>query len=265
MKKYLTFCKSIVQISIIYRGPMLIWVIGGMITMLVISAMWQTASGAQTLGGYTRSELVSYYLIGFIFSWMTGWYPFNNVSEEIKDGSIAWKVLIKQVSYLWLNICTEATWHAVSLIFVLTVVILSVVIFGINLVVSLVFPQLVFLLMALALAALVSFSFCMCLGVLALWFTEVSTLFRIIFWGGMGLFGGQALPISFIPGVFHNLIKILPYRYIYSFPLEIYFSKISPGEIYAGIFVASAWAGFFLILFNFLWSRGLKGYAAYGH
>lgn len=264
MRKYWAIFNLNIQNSITYRGSMLIWLIGNLLGAIVMILVWQSSTAGKTIGGYTKPELINYYLIGFLMQWLIGWYVFDSAQEEIRSGSIISKTLLKPVSHFWRHIAQEASWHLVGAFFALIALVLAVSFFQLALVIPS-SPQLLMpFVLSLFLAALVNFGFGLCMALLALWFSEVHTINYTLFWGGMSVLGGQGIPLSFIPGVFHNLAIFLPYRYAFSFPLEIYFSKLSPTEIFFGLAMQAIWVTIFVLTYKLIFRSGLKSYAAFG-
>lgn len=185
------------------------------------------------------------------------------VKDEIKDGRIIGTTLLKPISLYKRAFATDAGWHIVTVFIGLAASLLV----GLLLRDYVVFPFTPegFLLVTLValLSIFVVFGFSLCLGLLAFWFTEVSTIDNL-FWACLVFLGGQALPITFIPAVFQNLVRILPFRYMFSFPLEIFFGKLSTGEIITGLFFQLTWIVILIFLYKIMWRQGLKVYSAFG-
>ncbi len=70
MRKYWAFYKAGLQKMFVYRGPMIIWVIGNVLSFLTIVGVILSSQSGETLGGYTKPELITYYLIGIFFGWL---------------------------------------------------------------------------------------------------------------------------------------------------------------------------------------------------
>jgi len=98
---------------------------------------------------------------------------------------------------------------------------------------------------------------------LAFWFTEVWTV-DTLFWAARNFLGGWYLPVSFFPGALKTIIEILPFRYLFSFPLEVFFNKLSLKETFLGAAICLLWILFFLLLYKLMWSKGRKAYTSFG-
>ncbi len=262
MKKYYAFYKTSLQNAFIYRGPMLIWLASNALSLITTIAIWFSASAGEMIGGYSKPELITYYVAALFLQWLTGWFPFYDVRDEIKEGRIV-SMIIKPISYYWQKFTGELGWHAISSSVGLATTFLFAFLLRNYIVFDLFLTKILILILAIILAIFVVFSFSLCMGLLAFWFIEVGSL-DSLFWISRLILGGQGIPISFIPPAFQTLIKLLPFRYMFSFPLEIYFGKLSGMEVIQGMIIAIFWIGISVQLYKLMWSRGRRAYTAFG-
>jgi len=264
MKKYWAFCKANIQNAFIYRGPIFIWLAGNILSLVTIVAVWLSVSAEGPIGGYTKPELITYYVMTLFLDWLVLWLPFYGVVDHIRDGNIILQILVKPISLFWQRFGLEIGWHLISLL----------IAFGATLIVGFFFrnyfvflPSVInfFLILLVSfLSILVTFTLSLCLGLLAFWFTEIYAV-DSLFWAARTILSGRAVPLSFIPaGIFQTITRILPFRYMFSFPLEIYFNKLSSLEIVQGLVVQLIWIGILVLLYKFMWNRGRKAYTAFG-
>jgi ABC-2 type transport system permease protein len=262
MRKYFAFYKTSLQNSFVYRGPMFIWLASNALSLVTAIAIWFSASAGQTIGGYTKPELITYYVAALFLQWLTGWFPFYGIRDEIKDGGIV-NAIVKPVSYYWRKFSEESGWHVISSSAGLATTFLFAFFLRHYIVFSLPLAKLVVLALSIILAIFVVFSFSLCMGLLSFWFLEVAAL-DSLFWIARLILGGQGLPISFIPPAFQPLVRLLPFRYMFSFPLEIYFEKVSRMEIIQGIIIQLFWIAILVQVYKLMWSRGRRAYTAFG-
>lgn len=265
MKKYLAFFKNQFSATIFYRGSVLVWIFSNLVFLTVIVSVWLSTTSSQSLGGYDKPELISYYLAGFFMHWVINWLPFYSTSDEIKSGDIMASSLTKPFSFYWRKFSEEAGWHSFAVIMGLSLTLVLAVILQQQQLIAFEFSWygLLLAILAIFLTIFLVFGFSLCLGLLAFWFTEVWAI-DTLFWAGRNFLGGWYLPISFFPGVFQTIIRILPFRYLFSFPLEIFFSKLSSNEIIFGFAVSLFWTLFFVLLYKIMWERGRKAYTSFG-
>jgi ABC-2 type transport system permease protein len=107
------------------------------------------------------------------------------------------------------------------------------------------------------------FTMSMLLGLLAFWFTHVNVI-DSIFWAVRMILAGQVVPLSFIPENLQAIIILLPFRYMVSFPLDIFLGKLSSQDIFVGYLIALIWTVILAILYIITWDRGVKAYTSFG-
>lgn len=257
-----SFYKVAILNAMAYRGPLLIWSFQSILGFITIVFVWISATAGREIGGYTKPELITYYLILLFLENIIGWYCFWSVRGDIKDGDIV-NVLAKPISYFWRWIGSEAAWHSVSFSINFVINLTLVFIFRNYFVFSLDFSRGLLMIPVIAMATLIVFTLNLCMGLLAFWFTEVSSV-NHLYWVSILLLGGQGIPISFLPGKILLLAKIFPFRYIYSFPLEIYFNQVSQKEIFLNLGIQLFWFLILLRTYKLMWKYGLRTYTAFG-
>lgn len=264
MRKYLFNLWTNVQSSLTYRGQSLIWLVGNTLSLMVMVFVWLAANGSGVYGGYTKSELITYYILSLFVQWTAGWFPFYSLQDSIKNGSIVGGILVKPVSLYWTYLSAEAGWRIFNVAIGIVSFSIFALIFRNYFVVNLEFDRLLLALLALPIAILVTFSFSLCLGMLGFWFTEIGTL-DALFWVGRGFLGGQGIPVSFVPNAFQLVILLSPFRYMFSFPLEIYFGKLSQLQEIQGFLIGTIWIFLLYRLYLVMWNQGRKAYTSFGN
>ncbi|HUS52036.1 MAG TPA: ABC-2 family transporter protein [Candidatus Bathyarchaeia archaeon] len=262
MRKYLAFLKTSLLNAFVYRGPMVVWLAANSLSLVTAVAIWFSASAGERIGGYTKPELITYYVAALSLQWLTGWFPFYSVCDEIKHGEIVSR-LVKPISYFWQKFAEELGWHLVSSLLGLATTFLFAFFLRDFIVLNFSLTRILLLVPTIILAILVVFSFSLCMGLLSFWFLEVGTVDNL-FWIARLILGGQGIPISFIPEAFQIVVKILPFRYMFSFPLEIYFGRLSAMEIIQGVSLQFFWVAILAQLYKLMWNRGRRAYTAFG-
>lgn len=264
MRKYWAFCKINIQNTVTYRGPILVWLICNTLSLMTIVAVWLSASGREIIGGYSKPELVSYYIAALFLEWIVGWFPFYWLSDEIKNGEITIHTLIKPISIFKKAFALEVGWHLVSSWIGLAASLFLVFFFRQTIAFNFYFSRLFLLVLVVPLSILITFSLSLCMGLLAFWFTEIMAI-DSVYWAGRTILGGQGIPISFIPQTYQFLVKLLPFRYMFSFPLEIYFGKLTETEIIQGLIIQIFWFLILVRVYKLMWRTGRRAYTAFGH
>ena len=116
---------------------------------------------------------------------------------------------------------------------------------------------------ALLLAWALRFFWGYCLALLAFWATRADALLglqdALIF-----LLAGQVAPVTLLPGVLGTAARILPFRYMVAFPVEVLTGQATGTALATGFVFQAAWLLLAVILYRVVWHKGLRRYAAVG-
>lgn len=262
MRKYWVYYKTGMAQVMAYRGSLLVWLVCNFISLATGVAVWLSVSNRGVLGGYTISQLITYYVLGIFIGWTINWNPFPGTKKEIKSGSIA-ATLVKPVSFLGQRAMWEASWRSVSMVFGLGGTLVAGFVLAEHISLPNIGSNLFLLGISFVLATSLQFMLGMCLALLAFWFTEIEGLASMR-WIALEVLGGMAIPLGFIPQSFVLMVKLLPFRYMYSFPMEIIFAKVSGADLFKGLILQTIWLAIFIVIYRLMWERGLKAYVSIG-
>lgn len=264
MRKYLAYWRINLQSTLAYRGPMVIWLTSNIITLIMFVSLWLSAEMVgSSIAGFTKHELVTYYLCGLLLQWMVSWFPFYWFKDEIKNGDLAGTTLSKPISAYWRIFFNELGWHSISIwIGLVAVLVMGYFLFP-YLSLSLNVLQIFEAIVAIVIAIFITCTTSICMSLSAFWLTHVDALDGL-FWIGRSIFGGQGVPIALLPVGLLSLIKFLPFRYMYSFPLEIIQGKLSQNEYVFGMGMGILWIMILVVIYKIMWTRGTKVYASVG-
>ena len=263
MGKYRQVYKVSVQNTLAYRGPILIYRLSTLLIVIIVAFVWLAADTAGTIGGFTKNSLITYYFISMVMTPFIAWYPVGSIKREINEGSLASSILPKPLNYFLYKFFQEFGWHTVSPIIGLIVSAAALILFGKYLVWDQNILQFGLFLVAVTFSAWLTFGISYCLGLLSFWFTEIEGITSIL-WMGIFIFGGQGIPISFFPDSIRPLVELIPFRYVFSVPLEIFTHRLNTGGLLVGFMMQITWLVVFWLLGKFLWHRGLKIYSSFG-
>jgi len=234
---------------------------GWMIPPLMSLFIWYTAASGSRIGGITQGQFVAYYLLFILVNQLT--YAQTNwiVGDAIRDGGSLNVQLLRPISPLVSTVATEIAGKAVYMLFVVPVAILLALFlhpeFHFTLGNGLLF------LLSFLFAWLLRFFWGYWLALLAFWATRANALLALqetlIF-----LLAGQVASIALLPEKIQIVAKILPFRYMVSFPVEILTNQLTSSEILNGLLYQLVWLGVALCLFVLLWRKGLMHYTAVG-
>jgi ABC-2 type transport system permease protein len=263
MRKYWAFWRASIQTTLTYRGPIVIWLLNSLVSTGMIILVWLSASAGSQIGGYSKPELITYYVAGLFLHWLNGWFPFYDVSDQIRSGRIVVGALSKPHSFYWSTFFEELGWHTVSVWVGLLASLFLSLFWGQYLVFHLGQTNLLGLILAIGLSIGVTYGFSLCMGLLAFWFTTIDA-FESFFWICRSILGGTAIPLSFVPETFQLVVRVLPFRYMFSFPLEVYLGKLSTGGLLFGLGMQLVWSVGLFGLYRLMWQKGRRIYTAFG-
>jgi len=100
-------------------------------------------------------------------------------------------------------------------------------------------------------------------GLLGFWITQSLSLHDAWF-AVFSLLSGYLIPLDLFPPRMRDVLFVTPFRYMLSFPVEIFTKQLNIGQIIQGLAVQWMWLVVFYALYRFVWARGLKRYSAVG-
>lgn len=243
-----------------HRSFFFILAFGWMIPPLIYLLVWSTAAGEQPIGGLTRGGFVAYYLVLILVNQLTYSQTNWTVGDLIRYGQMN-PLLVRPLSPLYDALASEVAGKVVYLLFDVPIVAVLALILR---------PELEWTLLnvlafvpALGLAWMLRFFWGYWLALLAFWAARADALLAVqdslIF-----LLAGQVAPISLLPGALQLVAKVLPFRYMVGFPVEVLTGQLDTAGLLMGFAVQAGWLAVALALSAVMWRMGLRRYTAVG-
>lgn len=255
------------QERLVYRGD---FALGTLMRFLPIvtqiflwTAIFAARPGQSTILGYSRDDFVAYYLLTMVaraFSSMPGLA--SGIALQIRNGEIK-KFLTQPIDLLGFlllaRVAHKLVYYAVALgPFVLVFFLCRSYFEGWPEP-----PRLAAFAVSLLLAFLLGFFLEATLGMIGFWFLEVSSLL-FVYMLFTFFFSGHMFPIDLLPGVWGDLVRLLPLHYLAYYPSAIFLGKVPDDALLPGLCVQLGWVVFFAITARAVYGLGLKRYSAYG-
>ncbi len=231
-----------------------------MVPPLIYLFVWSTAASGRSVAGMTRDQFITYYLVLILVNQLTYSQTNWTVGDVIRSGELnPW--LLRPMSPLYSTISSEVAGKVVYMAFVLPTTAVLALVLRPELSVSL--QSTLAFIPALAFAWALRFFWGYWLALLAFWATRADALLAVQD-GLIFLLGGLVAPTVLLPGVMGTLAKILPFRYMVAFPVEVWVGQVDDGALRTGFAVQIGWLAAAAILSAMLWRKGLRHYTALG-
>jgi ABC-2 type transport system permease protein len=101
------------------------------------------------------------------------------------------------------------------------------------------------------------------IGMIGFWFLEVGSLLFVYMLFSF-FCSGHMFPLDMLPGVWGQIVDVLPLKYLAYFPAAVFLGKITGLELVRGLALQLAWVLFFAFTCRLAFQRGLRRYSAYG-
>jgi ABC-2 type transport system permease protein len=113
------------------------------------------------------------------------------------------------------------------------------------------------------LTALLQFFVSYTMALLAFWVLEIST-FVFIVYAFEYIAGGYLFPLDILPAPLAQALNFTPFPYLLYFPASIYLGRVQGAALWQGLAIQAAWVLMGFALARWVWSRGIRRYAAFG-
>lgn len=225
------------------------------------TAIYQASPGAE-IYGYTYRQMLAYtFLAGLVTRIVRTGFEYE-IMDDIKNGRYS-TFLVKPQGYFPYRLCAYFGNKLPGLAMILGVMAVALVglsaVFG----VSVEAWRIPVFLATLALAAGLNFLIFYGISSVAFWLVEIGFLFegiRIV----TILLSGGIFPLEVFGDSFVQLMRLLPFQYTVSFPIQVLNGKLDPAGMAQGILVQCFWIAACWALANGLWRLGSRRYVAVG-
>lgn len=269
-------CWTILRISLeerlVYRGDFVLGTLMRFLPIITQMFLWWAVfegkyggarGGNQDIAGYTSNTIIAYYLLTMVsraFSSMPGLA--SGIARDIRDGTVK-KYLIQPIDmlgFLMLNrLAHKLVYYSVAIgPFALVFCLCRGFFPG--------WPEphvMAAYVASLVMAFLLGFLLEATMGMIGFWFLEVSSLFFIYMLLSF-FFSGHMFPIDLLPGIWGDLVRLIPLQYLAYFPAAIFLGKVSGPELLHGLLVQFAWVLFFLAAARTAFYFGVRRYSGFG-
>jgi ABC-2 type transport system permease protein len=243
-----------------YRGFFFVLAFGWMIPPLASLFVWMAAAAGGSINGMTQAEFCAYYLILILVNQLTYAQANWTLGDIIRSGILNFW-LLKPLPAVHQVIAGEFSGKVVYMLFVAPVAALLALVLRPELHTDL--PHVLLFLAALVMAWALRFLWGYALALLAFWSSRADGLLALqdslVF-----LLAGVAAPLALLPESLQAAARILPFRYMVGFPVEVLLQRGSTAELWPAFLIQFAWTALALAFSIILWRTGLRRYSAVG-
>lgn len=253
--KYLVLLRMKYVEMFAYRLATIVWMTGAMIQPLITMMVWMNIYEEQA------DAFILYFSVLIFVERMTSAWDIWELEREIREGTFSYSIVRPFHPIHW-AIAENIIYKALFLLILIPAWLL-VAVFVPALRLQLSGDQWLFFTIALVLAAIIRFTISYTFGILGFWITKVTAIYGMF--EAVSLFlSGRIAPLSLLPPVLQQISLYLPFRYIYSLPIEIVTGRMSGADLWSGLSASLAWVIAIGLLLKWLWTAGLKKNQAVG-
>ncbi|MBI2940333.1 MAG: ABC-2 family transporter protein [Chloroflexi bacterium] len=243
-----------------YRLSLVIWLLGLVIQPVIYLVVWQTVAAGGSVAGYTAGDFAAYYLVLMLVNHATFTWIMHEFDFEIRHGFLSGK-LLKPVNPIHFHLVDNLTYKLLTLIVVGPAALVLALYFRPTLNPSL--EQVGLFAVALVLAIALRWVVEYIVALAAFWTTRVNSV-NSLYFTVLWFMAGLVAPNALLPGLLQQLARVLPFRYMVAFPIEVLLGRISGGAALEGYLAQVVWLGLALGIYALVWRAGLRRYSAVG-
>lgn len=234
-----------------------------MINYFLWTSIFQ-ATGSDTIGGFTLTQMISYYIISLLsmaFMWN---HVIDEVHRGVREGEFT-NYLVKPINYPVFAFIFNINSRFLSIFFeFIPMIVLIGVLFGFEFLMT---NNTLLFIIALTLGFIINFLISLIIATLIFWFTNpngINWIYRIFKF----VLAGGIIPLTFFPVIVQKISLYLPFAYINFIPVTIFTGNLNFAGIelgYHNIILFGLLQIIVLSLFFwYLWKKALKKYQGVG-
>lgn len=264
MRKYGLLLSLGFQDALQYRAEGIIWFLFDVVPPLMMIFVWLAAfRDTDEVAGYSLGAMLSYYLGLALLRNILTTNPEWEIAESVRNGKLS-MLLLKPIHPWGYWLAGDSAWRVLRLVMVVPVLFATLLLLGGR-------PQPPSLspgsAMALALCLPLAYLLCyvlkICLGFAGFWLLDIGGLagaYHVV----VLVLGGTLVPLELMPPALRLAAELLPFKYVYAFPLAVSLGRVGGAELWSGLAIQAAWTAVLFVVARTLWSSGLRRYESAG-
>jgi len=246
-----------------YRGSLAIWMFGVVAAPYVSLTVWLAVLGdREAIGPYGRAQFVQYYLGVSLAAMLTGAWAAHFIPEDIRRGGLN-EHLLRPWSYFHHYIINNIGEKLSKLVILGPMILIVAMSFRQDLRFSLPWTAALLLPCSVLMGAAIALLLNVCVGLLAFWTSDISGI-SAFYWFLAALLSGETIPLNLFPSAWQGLLRLSPFRYTISLPVEIVTGTLAGRELAFGLGMQVLWLLCAYLLYRAMWRAGIRIYGAAG-
>ena len=240
----------------VYRVNVLVNLFYSFMKILISVSVWNALYAYHTDPVATRFEAITYSVISYTLLYGMLLWPGERIGEAVYSGEVG-QQMVRPMHLLAQHTAMEFG-EKLFLFFtsMLPSILIAKIFFS-----ALMFPKSILDLSLFLLSTLLGniiFSLInTVLGYTAFWLGNVWYMSWFLS-AVMYVFGGDMIPLWFLPEKLYRLASVLPFRCVLYVPMEIYLGRFTGNEIILNLLVQIMWILIMVVLERFVWYRAQK-------
>lgn len=248
-----------------HRSRSFVWFLVSAIGCLIYVLFWLAATQGkkEIIPSWSSFKIISYYLFLLIASvFLTSHIEEDVAKEDIREGLLT-KYLLKPFSYYWIKFFEELPYRVLQGFYGVIVLLILYLFFGKIFVLTNDFLIIILSIIIMIFAYFLFFTYKIIIGLIAFWlidiggFLQLQEMFILVF-------AGYVIPLEFLPKWLENIANILPFSYMIYYPIISFEGKLVHSQLIWIILFQAIWLFILILIYNFLWKKGLQKYSAVG-
>jgi ABC-2 type transport system permease protein len=246
--------------AVAYRAEFLVWLLSTNMP-LVMLALWTAVARDAPVGRFGQRDFVAYYLAALVVRLLTGAWVVWELTFEIRQGTLSYRLLRPLhplLAYAAENVSAMPLRLALSLP-------VAGVAFWLTAGERITRDPLLLAIFPLSVlgAWLITFLAMAVVGTLAFRWDSATSVFEL--WLGLyGVLSGYLVPLELFPGWVEGLARVLPFRSMLGFPVELVIGMLPRERALLELAVQWGWIAGLLLAVRWAWRAGLTRFEAFG-
>lgn len=255
------FSNTYWQVQAQYRFGSVLWMINGILTPLILMALWTliAAKGELVLN---QSQVFTYYFLSMIVFRLTQSWVAEDLTFTIREGRFA-KYLLRPTSFLTEWIAKDFALKLIRLITLIPLVLLVIAISPYKLSLDMNWTMWFLAIGAVIIGYLINLLIETIVGISTFWLDDAYGTFLLLMLI-RDIFSGILVPIALMPQYLANISRVLPFYTQLGFPIDLMMGRVSIVQGMILITQAGAWLLGLTLLFFWYFHYTINKYSADG-